>query len=139
MSANLIVGIRDAFGGGGEKLQKPAPQVAEPRKSLQSSRVALTTKAALAEHDGMVVEIEGVYTMTDIGPYKLAYERPDGTLATTKLVAGIRLGLLAREVRVRTRGGDLTIWWPGDNASVSMAGPAAIVFEGEWRPVSIGR
>jgi diaminopimelate epimerase len=62
-----------------------------------------------------------------------------GTGACAAVVAGIRLGLLDREVCVRTRGGDLTIRWPGEDASVSMAGPAAIVFEGEWRPVSIGR
>jgi hypothetical protein len=85
----VIVVILVACGGGAA--QKAAPANAEPRGSLRSSRVALTTRAALAPHDGTVVEIEGMYTVTDIGPYKLAYERPDGTLATTKLVAGIRL------------------------------------------------
>jgi diaminopimelate epimerase len=62
-----------------------------------------------------------------------------GTGACAAVVAGIRLGLLDREVRVQTRGGDLTIAWPGVDASVSMTGPAAIVFEGEWRPAAIGR
>ena len=30
-------------------------------------------------------------------------------------------------------GGDLRIRWPDDGAEVIMAGPAAFVFEGEWR------
>jgi diaminopimelate epimerase len=49
------------------------------------------------------------------------------------VVAGIRLGWLSRErhVLVHTRGGDLTIEWPADEASVRMTGPAEFVFEGE--------
>jgi len=59
-----------------------------------------------------------------------------GTGACAAVVAGIRLNLLDREVRVQTRGGDLTIRWPGVDAAVLMTGPAAIVFEGEWQPAS---
>ncbi len=54
-----------------------------------------------------------------------------GTGACAAVVAGIRLGWLARKVEVHTRGGDLLIEWPHDEASVLMTGPAATVFEGE--------
>jgi diaminopimelate epimerase len=36
-------------------------------------------------------------------------------------------------VRVITRGGDLSIAWPGGDAPVMMKGPARAVFDGEWR------
>lgn len=56
-----------------------------------------------------------------------------GTGACAAVVAGRRLGLLDQCVRVRTRGGDLTVSWRGDGAPVIMKGPARTVFEGEWR------
>ena len=55
-----------------------------------------------------------------------------GTGACAAVVAGIRRGLLDRDVRVRTRGGDLSIRWDG-SGPVRMTGPAEIVFEGRWR------
>ena len=57
-----------------------------------------------------------------------------GTGACAAVVAGIRRGLLDRSVRVATRGGELRIGWPGDDAPVTMTGPAATVFEGRWEP-----
>lgn len=54
-----------------------------------------------------------------------------GTGACAAVVAGIRLGWLDRSVEVHTRGGDLHIAWPSDDASVLMTGPATTVFEGE--------
>jgi len=56
-----------------------------------------------------------------------------GTGACAAVVAGRRLGLLDSNVRVRTRGGVLTIAWEGGDAPVIMKGPARTVFEGEWR------
>jgi diaminopimelate epimerase len=47
-------------------------------------------------------------------------------------VAGIRRALLDDVVRVETRGGGLTVAWPGPGAPVAMTGPAVTVFEGEW-------
>ena len=55
-----------------------------------------------------------------------------GTGACAAVVAGRRRGLLDECVRVITRGGDLTIRWPGGSSPVVMKGPASIVFEGEW-------
>jgi diaminopimelate epimerase len=54
-----------------------------------------------------------------------------GTGACAAVVAGIRLGLLANEVRVATRGGELKIRWMGANQPVMMTGDAVRVFDGE--------
>ena len=54
-----------------------------------------------------------------------------GTGACAAVVAGIRRGLLDAEVRVATRGGELTIRWPGDGRPVMMTGDAVRVFDGE--------
>jgi diaminopimelate epimerase len=56
-----------------------------------------------------------------------------GTGACAAVVAGIRRGLLDSTVRVRTRGGELTIRWAGAGRPVLMTGPAQTVFEGEWQ------
>ena len=57
-----------------------------------------------------------------------------GTGACAAVVSGIRRGLLDSPVSVRTRGGELTIAWPGVRdgvaQSVIMTGPATTVFEG---------
>ncbi len=54
-----------------------------------------------------------------------------GTGACAAVVAGIRLGLLDRQVDVQTHGGLLTIAWDGGDSPVLMTGPATTVFEGE--------
>jgi diaminopimelate epimerase len=54
-----------------------------------------------------------------------------GTGACAAVVAGIRLGWLARRVEVHARGGDLLIEWPAADATVLMTGPAETVFHGE--------
>ena len=53
-----------------------------------------------------------------------------GTGACAATVAGIARGLLASPVKVETRGGTLTVAWPGGDNAVTMKGPAAAVFEG---------
>ncbi|MBP6058529.1 MAG: diaminopimelate epimerase [Nitrosomonas sp.] len=54
-----------------------------------------------------------------------------GTGACAAVVAGIRLDLLAHQVTVSTRGGELKIHWDGPDEPVWMTGPAVTVFEGE--------
>ena len=54
-----------------------------------------------------------------------------GTGACAAVVSGIRLGLLDAQVRVATRGGNLTIGWPGPGSNVMMTGDAMRVFDGE--------
>ena len=59
-----------------------------------------------------------------------------GTGACAAVVSGIRRGLLDSPVCVQTRGGELSIAWPGVRdgvaQSVIMTGPATTVFEGEF-------
>ncbi|MDR6842716.1 diaminopimelate epimerase [Pseudoxanthomonas sacheonensis] len=45
----------------------------------------------------------------------------------------MRRGKLDRAATVSLPGGDLQISWPDDAAEVIMSGPAAFVFEGEWK------
>lgn len=54
-----------------------------------------------------------------------------GTGACAAVVAGIRQGWLDARVDVETRGGLLTIEWPGGDGHVLMTGPAETVFEGQ--------
>lgn len=44
----------------------------------------------------------------------------------------MKRGLIDRDVIITLPGGELQIAWPRDDAPVTMAGPAAFVFEGEW-------
>ena len=53
-----------------------------------------------------------------------------GTGACAAAAVGISKGLLESPVAMQTRGGTLTIAWPGGDNAVSMKGPAAMVFEG---------
>lgn len=46
----------------------------------------------------------------------------------------MRRGRIDREVVVSLPGGELQIAWPDDTAQITMAGPAAFVYEGEWLP-----
>jgi diaminopimelate epimerase len=44
----------------------------------------------------------------------------------------MRRGLVDRDVTVALPGGDLQISWPADDVPLTMSGPTAFVFEGEW-------
>ena len=44
----------------------------------------------------------------------------------------MRRGRIARRATVALPGGELEIHWPDDAAGITMAGPVAFVFEGEW-------
>lgn len=44
----------------------------------------------------------------------------------------MRRGAIGRRVTIALPGGELTVEWPRDDAPVTMAGPAAFVFEGEF-------
>lgn len=80
----------------------------------------------------------GFMQVMDRGHIRLrVYERGSGetlacgTGACAAVVAGIGRGLLDGEVRVSTRGGELTIRWDGEGSPVWMTGPAITVFDGE--------
>ena len=55
-----------------------------------------------------------------------------GSGACAAAVVLMQRGRIDREVTIALPGGELQIAWPRDDAPVSMAGPAAFVFEGEW-------
>ena len=44
----------------------------------------------------------------------------------------MRRGRVDRDVAVSLPGGELRIAWPDDTSQITLAGPAAFVFEGEW-------
>ncbi len=54
-----------------------------------------------------------------------------GTGACAAVVSGIRRGLLDASVDVHVRGGALVVGWAGDDAPVTLRGPAVTVFEGD--------
>ncbi len=54
-----------------------------------------------------------------------------GTGACAAVVAGIQRGLLANQVKVFLKGGELNITWNGHQESVWMTGAATHVFDGE--------
>jgi len=57
-----------------------------------------------------------------------------GSGACAAVAILVRQGRVDRDVAVELPGGTLRIAWPRDDAPVSMRGPAAFVFEGEWYP-----
>lgn len=63
--------------------------------------------------------------------------RACGTGACATALAAMRRGLVEREVEVELPGGTLTIGWGADNR-VTMTGPAATSFRGEFDPADYG-
>lgn len=57
-----------------------------------------------------------------------------GSGACAAAAVMMRRGRVDREVAVALPGGELQIAWPDDTAQITMAGPAAFVYEGEWLP-----
>lgn len=55
-----------------------------------------------------------------------------GTGACAVCVAGVLTERTERKILAHLPGGDLTLEWPDENASVFMTGPATEVFSGEW-------
>ena len=102
----------------------------------------LTDGPAIETHRRFVQKVNaGFMQIVSRGEVRLrVYERGAGetlacgTGACAAVAAGIRRGLLDSPVKVRTHGGTLTIAWDGardESAALTMAGPAATVFEGE--------
>ena len=56
--------------------------------------------------------------------------RACGSGACAAVVAGRLQGSLDETVNVELPGGNLTVKWPGDDASIVMTGPACRVYEG---------
>jgi diaminopimelate epimerase len=58
--------------------------------------------------------------------------RACGSGACAAAAVLMRRGRVSRAVSVELPGGTLEIEWPSDDVPLTMAGPAAFVFEGEW-------
>ena len=56
--------------------------------------------------------------------------RACGTGACASVVAGRQMGLLDERVEVTLPGGSLEVSWPGEQASITMTGPAQHVYDG---------
>ena len=56
-----------------------------------------------------------------------------GSGACAAVAVLVRQGRVGRHVHVELPGGTLEITWPADDAAITMAGPTAFVFEGEYR------
>ena len=56
-----------------------------------------------------------------------------GSGACAAVAVLVRQGRVGRHVHVELPGGTLEITWPADAAAITMAGPTAFVFEGEYR------
>jgi diaminopimelate epimerase len=110
-------------------------------------QVVPNVDAAPVEHEGPLIEGHmrfpqrvnaGYMQIVDRRRIRLrVYERGAGetlacgTGACAAVVAGVSRGLLdGGAVTVETRGGELTVSWPGAGARVTMTGPAVTVFEG---------
>jgi len=102
-----------------------------------------TLGPAITRHPRFASEVNtGFLQIVDVHTAKLrVFERGAGetlscgTGACAAAITGIRLGLLQSPVRVRTRGGWLTIVWDGKR--LRMRGPSATVFQGEIAPASL--
>lgn len=105
---------------------------------VESAPVAELGQGLQAHPDFPARVNAGFMQVMDRGHVRLrVYERGSGetlacgTGACAAVVAGIQRGLLDSEVRVGTRGGELTIRWDGEGSPVWMTGPAVTVFDGE--------
>lgn len=109
--------------------------------SLDAAPVA-TLGAALQRHRAFPDSVNvGFAQVIDQGRIALrVYERGAGeTLACgsgacAAVAVLARAGRVARDVEVILPGGMLRIEWPGDDAPISMSGPATHVFDGQWQP-----
>ncbi len=102
-------------------------------------RAPVTTQGPLIEHHGAFAQRVNAGYMQVVSRSHIrlrVWERGAGetlacgTGACAAVVAGIRRGILDTQVRVTTRGGDLTIRWPTPTSPVMMTGDAVRVFEG---------
>ncbi|MFV1959174.1 MAG: diaminopimelate epimerase [Planctomycetota bacterium] len=105
--------------------------------------VALATVGPLFEHHPAFPEGTNTEFVRIVSPEEVeqrTWERgcgetlACGTGASAVVVAGVESGRLARDVRVRLRGGELRIRYDEHDGHVRMTGPAVEVFEGVWPP-----
>lgn len=129
----------------GQALELGAVSMGNPHAVLEVDEVAaaaVTTLGPALQADAAFPQSANIGFAQVLAPDHIAlrvFERGVGeTLACGSGACAaaavlMRRGRIARQVRVSLPGGDLHIQWPDDTAEVIMSGPAAFVFEGEWK------
>jgi len=128
----------------GEALQFGAAAVGNPHAVIEVPDVASADVARIGPAlQALTLFPAGVNVgfaqVVDEGHIRLrVHERGAGETLACGSGACAAVAVLARQSRVGTHvdvdlpGGRLTIDWPGGDAPIRMAGPAAFVFEGQW-------
>ena len=128
----------------GEALQFGAAAVGNPHAVIEVPDVASADVARIGPAlQALTLFPAGVNVgfaqVVDEGHIRLrVHERGAGETLACGSGACAAVAVLARQGRVGTHvdvdlpGGRLTIDWPGGDAPIRMAGPAAFVFEGQW-------
>jgi diaminopimelate epimerase len=128
---------------GGERLELSVLSMGNPHAVQQVAdvdRAPVTTQGPLLERHpafprrvnaGYLQVVDRTHARLRVWERGAGETLACGTGACAAVVAGIQRGLLDRQVSVMTRGGELTIRWPGEGAAVMMTGDAVRVFDGE--------
>lgn len=138
--------VQDSYVGGDASLPAfGAVSMGNPHALIEVDEVDVTpvaTIGAALQNDGVFPESVNVGFAQVVSRERIrlrVYERGVGeTLACGSGACAaaavlMRRGRIDRNVVVSLPGGDLRIEWPQDDAPVTMTGPTAFVFEGEWR------
>jgi len=146
MGAPRIEALSEAIDLGEDRIEAAILSMGNPHAVqlvADVEKAPVTTQGPLLEHHPRFPKRVNAGYMQVLDRHRLAlrvWERGAGetlscgTGACAAAVAGISRKLVDSPVRVQTRGGALTITWPGGDNAVWMKGPAETVYEG-WMEV----
>jgi diaminopimelate epimerase len=146
MGSPRIESLSEVLELGEEKIQVAILSMGNPHAVqvvADVEKAPVTTQGPLLEHHPRFPNRVNAGYMQVLDRHRIAlrvWERGAGetlscgTGACAAAVAGISRKLVDSPVRVQTRGGALTITWPGGDNAVWMKGPAETVYEG-WMEV----
>ena len=146
MGAPRIEALSEAIDLGKDRIEAAILSMGNPHAVqlvADVEKAPVTTQGPLLEHHPRFPKRVNAGYMQVLDRHRLAlrvWERGAGetlscgTGACAAAVAGISRKLVDSPVRVQTRGGALTITWPGGDNAVWMKGPAETVYEG-WMEV----
>ncbi len=129
---------------GGRRLTMTCVSMGNPHAVFYVDDVAawpLETLGPEIERHAMFPRGINVHVVQVLGPEEVrarTWERGSGltlacgTGASAVCVAGVLTGRTGRRLLAHVPGGDLEMTWPDDAAEVTLTGPVAEVFTGEW-------
>jgi diaminopimelate epimerase len=129
---------------GGRRLTMTCVSMGNPHAVFYVDDVAawpLETLGPEIERHAMFPRGINVHAVQVLGPEEVrarTWERGSGltlacgTGASAVCVAGVLTGRTGRRLLAHVPGGDLEMTWPDDAAAVTLTGPVAEVFTGEW-------